>query len=349
MMMFTMCSSGSEWQDVIDKAHNNPSQPAPPSESENPEDPSEPETPTEPEQPEDPSEPDTPAEPEAPQTPAPVKSVTIGIFTDAHYAHKDNSNGRYYTASKQKVKDAVDTFNAQSVDLAVSLGDIVDNEYEYYGDIAAYVDKLNMPKYQVLGNHDFINPFSEDQQNAALKQIGVKERYFSVVKEPFRLIFLDGSDIAMYSHPVASEEYRLAEDIYYTLRDDEEANAKRYNGAIGEKQQKWLENELKDAEAKNQIVFCFCHIPFAIDGAKQYTLWNGEDMVDLISPYKCVKAVIAGHHHEGGYADDGGLHHITLKGMVLGEENSYAVITLHEDRIAVVGYGREADKEYKSR
>ena len=346
MVMFTMCSSGSEWQDVIDKAHNNPSQPVPPSGSETPEEPSEPETPEEPESPTDPEQPEDPSEPE---TPAPVKSVTIGIFTDAHYAHKDNSNGRYYTASKQKVKDAVETFNAKDVDMAVSLGDIVDNEYEYYGDISAYVDKLNMPKYQVLGNHDFISPFDQVQYEKNLALVGMTDRYFSVVKNGFRLIFLDSSDIATYSHPFESEGYREAEKLLKTLKDDDESNAKKYNGAISERQQKWLEAELNDASDKGEIVICLSHIPLAADGADQYTLWNAEDIIDLIAPYKCVKAVIAGHHHEGGYADDGGLHHITLKGMVLGEENSYAVITLHEDRIVVVGYGREADKEYKSR
>lgn len=327
-MMCVMCSSGSEWQSVIDNAHNNPSTPADPSDNE---------------------EPETPAD-EPQQEPSGEAVVTFGVFTDSHYsATKANKTDRFYSASKQKIQDAVDTFNAEKVDMVFSLGDLVDNEYEDYQDVGQYLAQLSMPMYKVLGNHDFITPFSSQQQTEALKVLGISNRYFSIIKGDFRLIFLDTSDVAKYSNEEGTEAYRKAENMLAILKDDLEPNAKQYNGAIGKQQQDWLDAELRAALNESQKVICFAHIPLYIDGAKQYTLWNREDIKDMLAPYKCVKAFVAGHHHAGGYADDGGFHHITLKGMVMGEDTSYSVIRLYDDRMVIDGYGRENDCEYKFR
>lgn len=324
LMMFTMCSSGAEWQDVIDNAHSNPSSPS---------------------KPQEPSDSDDPADP------AEKDVLTIGVFTDSHYsATKEPSNDRHYKKSRQKIADAVATFNEVAVDMTVSLGDIVDNEFEDYDDIAQSLNALTMPFHQILGNHDFVTPFSDDLQAAALITLNIENRYFSIEKYGFRLIFLDGSDIAKYSNSVGSAGYREAESIFDNLKDDGEVNARQYNGAIGKKQQEWLKAQLTDATEKSQTVVCFCHIPFAVDGAGKYTLWNREDMIEMLEEFGCVKALIAGHHHEGGYADDGGFHHITLKGMVVGESTtSYSVIKIHKDQIEIDGYGREEDRKYNFR
>ena len=313
-VLCTMCSSGSEWQDVLDDAHKNPSQPVTPDE------------------------------------PAGETFIALGIFTDSHYsATKENKTERYYKASKQKIESAVATFNSEKVNMALSLGDIVDNEFDDYSDIAQYLDRLEMPFYKVLGNHDFVTPFSLEQQTAALKVLGISNRYFSVSTDDLRLIFLDGSDVAKYSNEDESEGYRKAEEMLEELKDDLAANAKNYNGAIGKAQRDWLDAELRTAQLASQNVICFSHIPLFVKDGEKYTLWNGEDVLDMLTPYSCVKAYVAGHHHVGGYSDKGGIHHITLKGMVQGPDNSYAIVRIYKDRIVIDGYGREEDREYKFR
>ncbi len=301
-----MCSSGSEWQNIIDDDNSK--------------------YPTE----------------------TITYDVKLGIITDAHYSTKGNSAGRYYSASKGKISEAVQAFNNAGVEMAISLGDLVDNEYTDYSDIQVELARLSMPMYKILGNHDFITPYSEEQQAAALKVLGISNRYFSVVQNGVRLIFLDSSDIAMYSHPLESKGYREAEDIFKELKDDLAPNARSYNGAIGPKQMEWLENELKEAQSLSQNVVCLTHIPLALPATgNKYTLWNDEDVIDLLTEYTCVKAVIGGHHHEGGYRLTGNIHHITLKGMVQGEENSYSVVHITKNSIRIDGYGRETDNEYR--
>lgn len=336
-----MCSSGSEWQSVIDNdssgrtesgtAEEKPA-PAPGDEADTPD------------------TPDAPATPDTPEPPAVAGPITIGVFTDAHYsATKEDTEVRCYKASKDKIEEAVGTFNKEKVGMVISLGDIVDNEYDDYDDIGSSLKKLEMPVHQILGNHDFVSPFEEELQSAAIRMLGITDRYFSMVKDGIRFLFLDSSDIAMYSHPLESTGYREAEKIYNGLRDDQEDNAKKYNGAIGEVQTGWIENQLKEAQAQSQKVICFIHIPLKVTGAAKYTLWNSEDITDLLSSYSCVKAVVAGHHHEGGYSPAGGLHHITLKGMVQGEDTSYAILEIYDDKIIINGFGRETDMEYKYR
>ena len=122
-------------------------------------------------------------------------AIVLGVFTDTHYsATKPDKAGRLYKASKQKVEEAVEVFNAKKVDMVISLGDIVDNEFDDYADIAEHLNKLKMPFHTILGNHDFIVPFSLQQQNDVFKTLGVSERYFSIIKGKVRLVFLDTSD-----------------------------------------------------------------------------------------------------------------------------------------------------------
>lgn len=276
--------------------------------------------------------------------------IVLGVFTDAHYsATKPDKAGRLYKASKQKVEEAVEVFNAKEVDMVISLGDIVDNEFGDYADISQHLNKLKMPFHTILGNHDFIVPFSLQQQNDVFKTLGVSERYFSIVKGKVRLIFLDTSDVAMYSNAAESMNYREAEAIMSQLKDDCAVNAKNYNGAIGKAQMQWLQAQLNDAALASEKVICFSHIPLDVNDGEKYTLWNRDDIVEILKVNSCVMSYIAGHHHVGGYSDTGGIHHIVMKGMVQGPENSFAVISIYEDRIVIDGYGREDDREYNFR
>lgn len=325
MLLCTMCSAGSEWQDIID-ADNNNSHTGNNNNNNSGND----------------------SDDDSDENDSSVTyEIKIGIITDAHYSTKAASSERHYSASKQKISEAVQEFNNAGVDMAISLGDLVDNEYTHYPDIQVDLEKLAMPSYKILGNHDFVTPYSEEQQAEALKVLGITNRYFSIVSNGLRLIFLDSSDLATYSHPLESIGYREAEAILKELKDDLSPNAKVYNGAIGSVQMKWLESELQEAQSLSQHVVCFTHIPLALPATgSKYTLWNDEDVRDLLCEYPCVKAVIGGHHHEGGYLLKENIHHITLKGMVQGEQNSYSIISIKENCIEIDGYGRETDRVY---
>ena len=47
-----------------------------------------------------------------------------------------------------------------------------------------------------------------------------------------------------------------------------------------------------------------------------------------------------GHDHAGGYARSGGVHYVTVPGMVEApEKNAFAVVDVYDDRLDVRGFG----------
>jgi hypothetical protein len=90
-------------------------------------------------------------------------------------------------------------------------------------------------------------------------------------------------------------------------------------------------------------VALFCHFP--IYPNEIHSLWNDDKVLQLINKYSCVKAWINGHNHAGGYAEQNGIHFITMNGMVETEsENSFSVISFTSDKIKIDGYGREQSR-----
>ena len=82
--------------------------------------------------------------------------VTFGVVTDVHYSNVNEMRiNRYYKLSKEKLIEAVNTFNQQNVDFTVVLGDVIDGDIDSYADIKTVFASLKKPVYKVFGNHDF--------------------------------------------------------------------------------------------------------------------------------------------------------------------------------------------------
>lgn len=95
------------------------------------------------------------------------------------------------------------------------------------------------------------------------------------------------------------------------------ANILDWNGAIGEKQLTWFDNELREAAAASQKVVVFCHIPFAPEATSQrHLLWNWQQVLDTLDKHTHILACIYGHYHKGAYAIRKNVHHITLNGVL---------------------------------
>ena len=264
----------------------------------------------------------------------------IGIVTDIHHANKDPKIGRYYKMSAAKLEEAVKEFNSQNVDMMISLGDVVDNDIKNYTAIDSVFRIFNGTVYKVLGNHDFIAPYSQERQDSLFRIMGIKERYQPVRKKGIRLLLLDGTDVAVFSHPEGSEGHIMARHVLDSLQASGSPNNRDYNGGIGYKQMEWLRYQLERAAVNEESVICLCHMPMMPLGGK-YTLFNSPEVTQILESSPWVKAVITGHHHPGSYDMKGGVHYLSMKGMVQGEDNSYGIVEVYEDKIIVRGYGRE--------
>ena len=219
----------------------------------------------------------------------------------------------------------------------VHLGDFIDRDFESFDVVAPIYNRLKAPHYHVLGNHDF--SVADDKKALVPKRMGLKKRYYDFTHKTWRFIVLDGNDVSLYAYPKDDPRTKAATAFHRRLK----AGTPTWNGGASDKQLKWIESRLKLATQAGERVVLFCHFP--VYPANVHNLWNHEAVTNLLAKYPCVAAYINGHNHAGNYGKKGGIHYLTMKGMVDTLKNSYGVIEVYEDRLALKGYGRQEDRE----
>lgn len=264
--------------------------------------------------------------------------LKIGLIADPQYKDAPSSGDRKYRETLWKLEEAIDTLNYYNVDFIQNLGDIIDNEWRSYDSIIPVYDKINpgIENYHTLGNHDF--SVDSSQMKDILKTLSMPDYYYSYVKKSWRLVVLDATDYAYYSNPLHKYSIEKIDACYAKTEGIE--NHHVWNSGIGEKQQAWLKEELKTAESLNQDVIVFAHLPIKPNHA--VSLWNSNEIVEILESSKNVVAYINGHHHAGGYAYANGIHYITIFGMVNTMISSYAILEIFEDgRLTLTGFGNQ--------
>ena len=94
--------------------------------------------------------------------------MKIGLFTDPHYSCKSNISDRRPSLSYNKIKEAMEHFKANNVDLAICLGDLLDDcgndeqNIEYAKDLTRFIKSYGITFYSLMGNHDYYNFTKED-------------------------------------------------------------------------------------------------------------------------------------------------------------------------------------------
>ncbi|MGE4587356.1 MAG: metallophosphoesterase [Mangrovibacterium sp.] len=270
--------------------------------------------------------------------------LKIGLVADPQYADKPAFKTRHYRESLNKLQEAVDTFNSGNVDFVQNLGDIIDEGWGNFDSILSIYKNLNpaIKNYHLLGNHDF------DIDSSLMKKLtgtlSMPDYYYSYQKEGWCFIVLDATDYAYFSNPLHKRK-KSEIDNYYN-QTEEKPNHHVWNGAIGEKQQNWLKNEIESAEKSGQKIIIFSHMPIR-PLEEKHNLWNDTIIVNLIEKSPNVVAYICGHNHAGGYVNENGIHYITLSGMVDGQANSFGILSLFKDSILFEGFGNQRSLHLK--
>lgn len=274
--------------------------------------------------------------------------IKFGIVSDTQYDPNVSNPGpgRHYAEGVARLSEAVATFNTISdLDFVADLGDMTDRNPFCYQDLKSVKDKLSVPVYNIQGNHDLAPLKSEDDISRARALKGIEKPTFSFVKGNVRFIVLNSLDYCPIAHPEGSERLKASEQWLEDLKAIKAAYAQEWNGGIGLEQLSWLDSELLKADRKGQWAVLLCHIPLLPFDAGD-ALWNAMEVTHLLESHPSVKAVLTGHRHGGGYVFRNGIHHITFKGMVQGESNRYAVVTIDtaSGQIIIDGYGDETDR-----
>jgi hypothetical protein len=268
------------------------------------------------------------------------KTITFGVVADIQYHPGESLGTRYYSASLDKLKEALTQFNREKVQFVVNLGDTIDHHIQTFDAVMPLFKSLKAPVYHVIGNHDF--DIQAGNEARVLPALGLKDSYYALAKGRWRFIILDGFELR-YPFPADETLKRESEALYWRLQAQGKEHAQRWNGGIGLNQIAWLEHELEGAEKARKNVLVFCHFPILPEAA--HNLWNDAEVVAILKKHRSIKAYFCGHNHAGDYALQNGVHYLTFQGMVeTPDQNAFAIVTLEKDAIKVRGFGREPSR-----
>jgi manganese-dependent ADP-ribose/CDP-alcohol diphosphatase len=269
-------------------------------------------------------------------------AVRIGLIADTQYADLDPVNTRYYRDSIGKLTEAITHFNERELDLCVNLGDLIDQHWKSFDAILKPLARSNHKFHHLLGNHDFSVP--DELKSLVPGRLGLKERYYSVVRANFCLVMLDTTDVSLYAHPENSPEWIAAKAALRRLTATGAANAQDWNGGVGGPQLEWFEATCRKAASTGQKVVVFSHHPIFPAGA--HVAWNSDQLLDVVGCHRNVVAWLSGHNHAGALGVHDEVPFVTLKGMVETKNtNAFAEARIHPDHIELIGQGREVSRK----
>lgn len=264
--------------------------------------------------------------------------LRIGLIADPQYADIETVGVRYFRETVGKLTQALDTLKQEKVDFIVNLGDMVDRHYKSYDTIIQLYKNYSVPFYNVLGNHDF--EIEDEYKPHVINRYGMPDYYYDFSIDNWRFIFLDGTELGVYSsyiHPeLAPESESLRKSVTGQIND------RPWNGGISKKQQKWLREKLINADSLDQKVLIFCHFP-VLPESIDLTLWNSNEIVSILEEFPNIVAYISGHYHEGGYMYKSGIHYVIQKAMSDTHENAFAILDVYPGEIRIKGYGNICD------
>ncbi len=225
-----------------------------------------------------------------------IKFVQV---SDTHYA----SDNEY---SKRVLETAISDINKlDNVSFVIFTGDnISDPKPDYLVEFIQIANKLNVPYYLVIGNHD------------VFKSNGLsKERYFEIVKE----------NNIFYKFKTPNYVLKKGEFVFIIVDGAKEV-IPGTTGYFKENTLKWLDKQLTKY-AKKQVIICQ-HFPLLDPKpSKSHNTYRAEEYLELLKKHSNVIAVISGHFHMNSEKMQDGIYHINSPSL-LALPNQYKIIDI---------------------
>ena len=270
----------------------------------------------------------------------------IGVVADCQYCYCEATEVRFYKESPDRLQEAVTILNKQPLDYTIHLGDFIDKDFSSFDTVAPIWRSLKADKYHVLGNHDF--SVADSLKHLVFDKMDIKDRYYSIVKNKWRFIVLDGNDLSVHG-ALTDVKKQQTDSLFNLLADKNMPNVESWNGGLSTKQLQWVESELRQATKNKERVGFYCHFP-VLGVSDRHNLWNYSQLLAIIDKYDCVKFYFNGHNHAGGYVEKDGVHYLNFMGMVdTNDTTSFATVAFRKDSLFVKGYGRELNRSLKIR
>ena len=180
-----------------------------------------------------------------------------------------------YTAEQVNyyLNDVVSEMFDYDADFYMALGDLVEDDLSLYGKLNDGVRHLEIPAYNVIGNHD----------------MNLKAESNSFKAETFRRVF--GPDY--YSFNKGKVHFMVLNSIQYKGWNKKEDKNGRYSGGFDDKQLIWMANDLKFVP-DDYLLVIITHIPILEGPMKKETI---DKVFDTLKNRKHLLA-LAGHQHK---------------------------------------------------
>ncbi len=274
--------------------------------------------------------------------------LRFGIVADPQYAARAPHVGmnRHYARSLAKLAEAIAVFNDADLSFVMTLGDIIDRDFESFDDILPVYDSLKHENFFLLGNHDF--SVTPDRLADVGQRVGLVSPYYSFVRSGWRFVALNGNEVSTFAPPEGHPYREIAASRLADLRAAGAINAQDWNAMPSDEQFAWLSDEIKAAAAAGERVIVMNHYP--VYPPNEHDSWDRERIIPLLTAHEHVAAYFSGHNHAGNSGALDGCHFLNFKGMVDTEtENTFAIVEVWTDRIEVRGFGREDNRTLELR
>ena len=227
-------------------------------------------------------------------------SIKFIQVTDAHFRAQDEYRAEVLTAAVKSIN------NEKDVSFVVFTGDNIDVAKEQnLEEFLKIANKLNIPYYVVIGNHDVY-------KNGGLSKV----RYMEILRE---------HNLRFFKYRKPNYVFKKGKFIFIIADGAKEV----VPGAVGYYKadtMKWLKKQLSKYNKDNVIIFQ--HFPLVpIKETASHRVYNKDEYLALLDSYDSVVSVIAGHIHTNGEIMRNGVYHITTPSL-LNDPSSYKVITI---------------------
>lgn len=196
----------------------------------------------------------------------------------------------------------------KDIAFGISLGDLVWNNLDLFGPYKNAISELDIPWYDVMGNHDMNLDARKDEDS----------------DETFEAHFGPST----YSYNYAKTHVLILDDILFP----DPRDSKGYWGGFTERQLKFIENDLK-LVPKDYLVILNFHIPISEPDGDSFRDEDREKLFDLLKDFPHTLSISA-HTHiqrqdffdaEDGWKGEGAHHHFNV-GTTCGDWNSGKII-----------------------
>ena len=233
------------------------------------------------------------------QTTVSAEAIKFVQVTDAHFKTNDE-----YRA--EVLKETVKAINKEKdISFVIFTGDNIDSQKsEYITEFVQIINKLHVPYYLVIGNHDVF-------KNNGLSKI----QYLEIVHD----------NNLLYIHTKPNYVFKKNGYVFIVVDGAKEV-IPGANGYYKQDTLAWLEKQL-DKHKKDKVVI-FQHFPLVSNKIVQsHDVYQKEKYLELIDKHNNIISIIAGHLHKNSEIMRNGVYHITSPTW-LSETPVYKVISI---------------------